>query len=450
MNIADLIARYDRRVPRYTSYPTAPHFSPATTAAHYAGWLAALPDETPLSLYLHVPFCASLCLFCACHTTVVHHPEPLIAYGATLQTEIANVAGAIGRRLPVRHIHWGGGTPTALPPDVMHAIMTALRRQFSVLPDAEIAVEVDPRTLLDESVQALGQMGVTRASLGVQDFDPRVQEAVHRRQDYTLTADCAERLRTVGVRSINLDLIYGLPYQTVPGVAKTVQQALQINPDRVAVFGYAHVPWMKKHQSLLPAEALPDATQRFAQRAVVEQVLTAAGYAAIGLDHFARPDDALAAAAASARLKRNFQGYTTDDAPVLLGLGASSIGSLPQGYVQNHPSVPAWRDAVRSGALPVARGIALTAEDRLRRAVIETLMCTNAVDLRAVAEQHGADPATLMDAAPALQSLARDGLVQWDGMRVTLTPEGRPFVRAVAAAFDTYLAAGNARHSAAV
>jgi oxygen-independent coproporphyrinogen III oxidase len=450
MNIADLIAKYDRRVPRYTSYPTAPHFSPAITGAHYAGWLAALPDETPLSLYLHVPFCASLCLFCACHTTVVHRPEPLIAYGATLQSEIANVANAIGRRLPVRHIHWGGGTPTVLPAAVMRDIMTSLRDHFDVLADSEIAVEVDPRTISEESVQALGEMGVRRASLGVQDFDPRVQEAIHRLQDYALTADCAERLRNVGVRSINLDLIYGLPHQTVPGVAKTVQQALQITPDRVAVFGYAHVPWMKKHQALLPAEALPDAAHRFAQRAVVEQVLTAAGYTAIGLDHFARPDDALAIAAAEARLKRNFQGYTTDDSPALLGLGASSIGSLPHGYVQNNPSVPAWRDAVRAGVLPVARGIALTADDRLRRAVIETLMCTNAVDLRAVAAEHGADPTSMMDAAPALQALARDGLVQWEGMRVSLTPEGRPFVRAVAAAFDTYLAAGIARHSAAV
>ncbi|HUN43407.1 MAG TPA: oxygen-independent coproporphyrinogen III oxidase [Acetobacteraceae bacterium] len=450
MNIADLIVKYDRRVPRYTSYPTAPHFSPTIAGGHYAGWLAALSHETPLSLYLHVPFCASLCLFCACHTTVVHHPEPLISYGATLQIEITNVAGAIGRRLPVRHIHWGGGTPTALPPAVMRNIMTSLRTHFDVLSGAELAVEVDPRALSDESVEALGEIGVTRASLGVQDFDPDVQEAIHRLQDYALTANCAERLRKVGIRSINLDLIYGLPHQTVPGVAKTVQQALQIAPDRVAVFGYAHVPWMKKHQALLPADALPDATQRFAQREVVEQILTGAGYTAIGLDHFARPDDALTTAAANARLRRNFQGYTTDDAPVLVGLGASSIGSLPQGYVQNNPSVPAWRDAVRGGLLPIARGIALTVEDRLRRTVIDTLMCTNAVDLRAVAAQYGTDPATLMSAAPTLQALAKDGLVQWDGMRVVVTPEGRPFVRAIAATFDTYLGSGNARHSTAV
>jgi oxygen-independent coproporphyrinogen-3 oxidase len=450
MNVPALLAKYDRRVPRYTSYPTAPHFSPAVTAANYTGWLGALNDGAALSLYLHVPFCASLCLFCACHTTVVHRPEPLESYGKTLLTEIQLIAASIGRRPPVRHIHWGGGTPTALPPALMRDVMQSLRAQFDVAPDAEIAVEVDPRELSDASLQVLGEMGTTRASLGVQDFDPLVQRTVHRVQDFALTAACAQRLRGVGIASINLDLIYGLPHQTVRGVAATVEQALRIAPDRVAVFGYAHVPWMKQHQALLPEAALPDAAERFAQREMVETVITAAGYAAIGLDHFARPGDALATAAATARLKRNFQGYTTDDAPVLLGLGASSIGSLPQGYVQNLPSVPAWRDAVRARRLPIARGIALTAQDRLRREVIETLMCRNAVDLREVARRHDADPASLMDAAPALQEMARDGLVCWDGLHVAVTPTGRPFVRAVAAAFDTYLAAGAGRHSAAV
>ena len=450
MDTPALIAKYDRRVPRYTSYPTAPHFSPSVTAADYAGWLAALPDDTPLSLYLHVPFCASLCWFCACHTSVVRRPEPLESYGAALLSEIDLAAAAIGRRLPVRHIHWGGGTPNALPPHLMRAVMQRLRTMFHVQPDAEIAVEIDPRELSGESLQALGDIGTTRASLGVQDFDPQVQQAVHRHQSQELTADCAARLRGVGIGSINLDLIYGLPYQTVPGVIATVEQALAIGPDRAAVFGYAHVPWMKKHQALLPEDALPGPAERLAQRHAVEQVLTASGYVTVGLDHFARPEDSLAAAAADARLKRNFQGYTTDDAPVLLGFGASSIGSLPQGYVQNLPGVPAWRDAVRAGVLPVARGIALTGDDRLRRAVIEAVMCQDSVDLRAIANAHDADPAALMDAAPALQEMAHDGLLDWNGYRIAVTAVGRPFVRNVAAAFDRYLRPGLARHSAAV
>ena len=450
MDLETLLAKYDRRVPRYTSYPTAPHFTPAIDAVRYSDWLHGLPDDAPLSLYLHVPFCARLCYFCACHTTVVHRIEPLISYGQAMLAEIDLIAAAIGRRLPVQHVHWGGGTPSALPADLMLAVMDRLRARFAFRPDAEIAIEVDPRELSAESLAAVGAMGATRASLGVQDFDPAVQHAINRIQDYALTAECAERLRGVGVDSINLDLVYGLPHQTVAGVRRTVEQALRIRPDRAAVFGYAHVPWMKKHQALLPEEALPGAHERFAQRQAVEEVLVGHGYVPVGLDHFALPDDSLARAAADARLKRNFQGYTTDDAPVLLGIGASSIGSLPQGYVQNLPSVPAWRDAVRGGALPVARGIALTAADRLRRAVIEQIMCRHEVDLRAVAASFGADPDGLMDAAPLLQEMQRDGLVQWDGYRVSVTPEGRPLVRSVAAAFDTYLQSGAGRHSAAV
>ncbi len=450
MDIAALIEKYDRRVPRYTSYPTAPHFSAAVTGDLYAAWLGGLAAGTNLSLYLHVPFCAALCRFCACHTTVVRHPEPLIAYGRTLLAEIDLLADAIGRRLPVRHVHWGGGTPTALPPEWMLAAMDRLRQKFDFAPDAEIAVEVDPRTLSDAALQGLAAMGTTRASLGVQDFDPLVQQTVNRIQTFEMTQDCAERLRGLGIASINLDLIYGLPHQTAAGVAATVNQALRLAPDRVAVFGYAHVPWMKKHQALLPESALPGPRERYAQRQAVDAVLVAQDYEPIGLDHFARRTDSLAHAAGEGRLRRNFQGYTTDEAPVLLGLGASSIGSLPEGYVQNAASVPAWRDAVRAGRLPIARGVALSAEDRLRRDVIEQIMCRLSVDLREVAACHAADPAPLLAAAPALEEQARDELVDWDGNRVAVTPAGRPFVRAVAAAFDAYLAPGATRHSPAV
>jgi oxygen-independent coproporphyrinogen-3 oxidase len=247
-----------------------------------------------------------------------------------------------------------------------------------------------------------------------------------------------------------LDLIYGLPHQTVAGLRSTIEQALTTRPDRVAVFGYAHVPWMKKHQALISEATLPGREERYAQREAAEDAIVAAGYIPIGLDHFALPTDDLARAAADHRLKRNFQGYTTDSAPILLGLGASSIGSLPEGYVQNHPAVPAWRDAVRAGILPVARGIALTKDDRLRRDVIGQIMCDFAVDLAATAERHGANPASLMDAAPALQEMARDGLIAWDGFALSVTRDGRPFVRNVAAAFDTWLRPGAARHSAAV
>jgi oxygen-independent coproporphyrinogen-3 oxidase len=450
MDIIGLIAKYDRAVPRYTSYPTAPHFSTAIDGGVYARWLRALPEGAALSLYLHVPFCASLCRFCACHTTVVNRPEPLLLYGATLMAEIDLVADRIGGSRTVRHIHWGGGTPTRLPAETMLAVMRRLRARFDVAPDAEIAVEIDPRTLGDDSLAALAAMGTNRVSLGVQDFDPRVQDAINRHQSLALTEDCAARLRSAGIDAINLDLIYGLPYQTTSGVIGTAEQALGVKPSRAAVFGYAHVPWMKKHQALIPDASLPGTVERFAQRQAIEDTFLAHGYAAIGLDHFARPDDALAQAAVGSRLRRNFQGYTTDAAPVLLGLGASSIGALPRGYVQNHPGVPAWRDAIRDGVLPIARGVALTDADRARRAVIEQIMCHFTANPAAIAADSGADPAELADAEPALRGLEADGLVERDGNRITVTGRGRPFVRAVAAAFDSYLARGVARHSAAV
>ena len=304
--------------------------------------------------------------------------------------------------------------------------------------------------MTQDSVDAMARMGTTRASLGVQDFAENVQQAINRHQSLETTANCARMLREAGINALNLDLIYGLPRQTVDSVIATADAAMGLNPDRVAVFGYAHVPWMKKHQSLLPEADLPKTPERFAQRNAMERTILAHGLIALGLDHYAKANDPLAVAARDSRMKRNFQGYTTDDAPVLLGLGASSIGSLHQGYVQNLPQVPAWRDAVQAGHLPTARGVALSDEDRLRRHVIEEIMCQFAVDLRAVATAHGADPAGLMAAAPALQEMARDGLIDWDGYRITVTERGRPFVRGVAAAFDTYLAPGEARHSAAV
>ena len=450
MDLSDLLAKYDQRVPRYTSYPTAPHFSPAVDGAAYAGWLAALADGTPLSLYLHVPFCAELCWFCGCHTTATRRAEPMASYARTLLSEIDLLADAIGRPLPVRHIHWGGGTPTALAPAWMQAIAARLATRFARADDAEIAVEIDPRTLTEESADALAAMGVTRASLGVQDFDPAVQAAVNRHQSFAVTEACAQTLRARGIGALNLDLIYGLPHQTEDGVARTVTQALALDPDRIAVFGYAHVPWLKRHQRLIDETVLPGPAERFAQRAAAERVILAAGYEAVGLDHYARPTDSLAVAARTGQVRRNFQGYTTDTAPVLLGLGASAIGALPQGYVQNAAPIPQWRDTIRAGRLPVARGIALTAEDRLRRAVIEQVMCQGEADLDAIAAAHGVGSEALLACAPVLAAQAADGLVRWDGRRVRVTRGGRPFVRAVAAAFDAYLRPDLVRHAAAI
>jgi oxygen-independent coproporphyrinogen III oxidase len=429
-----LLRRYSRPVPRYTSYPTAPHFAPLDEAA-YRQWLAGLP-EGAVSLYLHVPFCHALCLFCGCHTQVVREPQPVAAYAADLEAEIGLLAQAAGRRLTVRHLHWGGGTPTILGPAGFAATMAALARHFRFAEGAEIAVEIDPRTLSAEMVGALASCGVNRASLGVQDFDPAVQLAVNRVQPFATVAAAVARLRRAGIGAINFDLMYGLPHQSEEGAAASAVAALRLAPDRLAVFGYAHVPWMKRHQALLPAATLPDAAARFRQQQRVASVLTEAGYVAIGLDHFALAGDPLAAAAAAGRLRRNFQGYTTDPAPVLLGLGASAIGALSDAYVQNEAAVPRWRQAVRTGHLPVVRGIRLGPEDRLRRDIIEEIMCRLAVDLAATAARHAAPPAPLV--SPGLADLAADGLIDWDGSRLQVTERGRPFLRQIAALFDAY------------
>ena len=451
---AELVARYDGRAPRYTSYPTAPHFTPAVGPDVYARWLQALPANVPLSIYLHVPFCDRLCLYCGCNTSVVRLESSHRAYAAALMREIDHVAGLIGRRATVAHVHWGGGTPTSLPGDCLVAVMDRLKKRFAFAPDAEIAIEIDPTSLPPNRREALRPMRVTRMSLGVQDLEPAVQSAIGREQSFEETQACADAAREIGVGSLNLDLIYGLPLQTAEGVARTARRALDLKPDRVAVFGYAHVPWMKRHQALLPGDKLPGAVERYAQLKAVHRVLTEeGGYVSIGLDHYALPNDDMAIAAASRRLKRSFQGYTTDCAPALIGFGASSIGCLPQGYVQNAPAAASYNKEIEAGRLATVRGVALSADDRLRRAVIERVMCDLQVDLELAADEHAADPAPLKAAAAAaLPGFVADGLADFDGRRLGVTDKGRPFVRSVAAIFDAYLnrADPKPRHSRVV
>ena len=454
MNDAELVTRYDGRAPRYTSYPTAPHFSPAVGAQSYAGWLGELPPDVPLSIYLHVPFCDRLCYYCGCNTSVVRLDSSRRSYAALLEREIATVAAFIGRRARVAHVHFGGGTPTSLPGDRLSALMAQIRALFAVDADAEVAIELDPTTLPKDRREALGEMGVTRISLGVQDLNPEVQKAIGRTQSYEQTEACAQAARALGVASLNLDLIYGLPLQTEDSVAATARRALDLGADRVAVFGYAHVPWMKKHQALIPEESLPGAAERFAQQRAIHRVLTEeGGYIPVGLDHYARPGDAMAEASQSRQLRRGFQGYTTDGAPALIGFGASAIGALPQGYVQNAPTAAAYGKAIEAGGLATVRGIAVSADDRLRREIIERLMCDLEVDLVAAARAHRADAAPLLaEAQGALGRFVEDGLARWDGQRIAVTEKGRPFLRSIAVLFDAYLKPdeGAPRHSRAV
>jgi len=446
----DLSAKYDLRVPRYTSYPTAPHFHPGIGPDDYGKWLSALDPAEELSLYLHIAYCAEMCWFCGCHTKITKRYAPVAAYMDALLGEIALVADRLPTRMTARHVHFGGGSPTILSPDDFVRIVDTLRERFIVKPDAEVAVELDPRTADEEYVRAMAKAGVTRASIGVQDFDPKVQQAINRIQPYEVTANVIDWLRKHGVPEINMDLVYGLPYQSVDGLLETINKAHGFHPRRIALFGYAHVPWMKKHMRLIPEESLPDTDTRWEQYEQATQLLESLGYVKIGLDHFAAPDDALAIALRDKRLHRNFQGYTTDTADTLIGFGASGIGSLPQGYVANMGEIHHYQEAIQHGRLATARGVAVNDDDRLRRAIIMKLMCDLEIDLDQICAEHGADPAQFDGELAQLAPMEEDGLAIVRGRRITVTDEGRTLVRAVGAAFDRYLKRGEQRHSKAV
>ena len=433
---------FEAKVPRYTSYPTAPHFHAGIGPDVYRRWLEDLSHQAPLSLYLHIPFCDTLCWFCGCHMSVVNNYAPVEEYCSLLLREMALVAQTLGRRRKVSHIHWGGGSPTMLRPHDIARLNAATREHFDVTEDAEFAVEVDPRGLTQESVDALADAGLTRASIGVQDCDPDVQKAINRLQTPEETSEVIAMLRAAGVQSINLDLLYGLPLQTLKSWENTLHFALNLNPDRLSVFGYAHLPSFKKHQALISTAQLPDTQMRLCLAGLAGQILGASGYVAVGLDHYAKPGDSMAQALASGQLARNFQGYTTDTAPALVGLGASAIGALPGGYIQNAPAVSLYRASVMQGRLPVSRGIALTADDRLRRNIIERLMCDLSVDLDAICAAHGASMEQLKDSISTLGGLAARGVLSIDRARITIAPQWRSAARLVCAAFDAYLGAG--------
>lgn len=450
-SIDRLIADYGGRAPRYTSYPTAIQFTPDIAARQYGQWLHGLKRESgPISAYLHIPFCERMCWYCGCNTAVVNRRGPIADYVGRLLGEIDLVAATLGERLEIGNIHFGGGTPNMLAPEEIGAILARLAQRFDIAPGAEIAAEIDPCTLTEEWVKAAAAGGMNRASLGVQDFDPDVQKAINRIQPYETTARAVELLRAAGAQSLNVDLIYGLPRQTFEGLEKTIDLALALGPDRLSLFGYAHVPWMKAHQKLIREDELPDARLRYRMQRRAADLLEERGWRRLGLDHFARPDDSLAAAAAEGRMRRNFQGYTTDEAPVLIGFGASSIGRMPQGYVQNASAVPIWREKLERGQLPVARGVEMTADDRFRAAIIERLMCDFSVDLAEVCAAHDRPLADLDEAFARLAPMQADGIVQLHGSTVEATRTGRDFVRSICTAFDMHLERGAARHSAGV
>jgi oxygen-independent coproporphyrinogen-3 oxidase len=450
MTIQDLAAKYDLRLPRYTSYPTAPHFSSDVGPETYARWLGELDPATPLSLYTHIAYCEEMCWFCGCHTKITKRYDPVADYLEAVLAEIDLIADLMPTKMGFKFMHFGGGSPTVLSADDFVRLIRHLRSRFTMMDGAEIAVEMDPRTATEDYCKAMAEVGVTRASIGVQDFNPKVQEAVHRVQPFEMVEEVIAWLRKYGINDINMDLMYGLPYQTTASIEETIDRALALKPRRVSYFGYAHVPWMRTHMRMIEEDALPSVPERWSQYLNGSARFVHNGYVSVGLDHFAAPDDELALALNKQELHRNFQGYTTDTAPALIAFGASGIGSLPQGYVGNQGEIGAYKRTVRAGTPPITRGLAVSHEDKLRGAIIERLMCDLGVDLETVAAEFGASAADFKRELDQLADLESDGVVIRDGTRLTVTEMGRPLVRAVAAKFDTYLNVGEKRHSQAV
>ena len=440
-----LLDKYDRPGPRYTSYPTAPawrEMGPDEMRNALQRYAAAddAGEAPPLSLYVHVPFCAERCLYCGCNVVIAPRDKVSNPYLEALDADIALQAKELGRTRRVSQLHLGGGTPTYLQPAQLETLIGWLKDRFDFLPNAELSIEVDPVVTTEDHVRTLRALGFNRISMGVQDLCERVQQAVQRVQPAERTFQFYSLCRDVGFESVNMDLIYGLPFQTVERFAETVQQVTEWGPDRVAVFNYAHVPWIKPHQERMPAEALPEPKEKVAIFLETLRLFTSNGYDAIGIDHFAKSDDSLAVARRAENLRRNFMGYTTQPETESVAFGVTSISEIAGLYAQNRTRLSDYQRTVLAGTLPTHRGLAMSDDDRLRNEVIMDLMCNLAIDKRRIEARHGIDfDATFADALTGLQAMVDDGLVELEDDRIAVPERGQLFVRNAAMLFDAYL-----------
>jgi oxygen-independent coproporphyrinogen-3 oxidase len=439
----ELLRSFDKPGPRYTSYPTADRFHARFGAAQARSaieMLAATGTAAPLSLYVHIPFCESICYYCACNKIITRHHERAAEYLDALETELALVAHSLGTGRPVSQLHFGGGSPTFLSDGELARVMAALSAHFRFTADSEISIEVDPRTVTAERLQHLRGLGFNRLSFGVQDFDPDVQQAVHRVQPFESVRELMDSARALGFTSINADFIYGLPKQTPESFARTVQQIGELRPDRIALYAYAHLPERFKPQRRINAEDLPSPSQRIAMLGDAINGLLARGFEHIGMDHFALPDDPLAVAKREGQLHRNFQGYSTQPDCDLVALGVSAIGRIGNTYYQNAKTLPEYYESLQRRELPVVRGYALDADDLLRREVIMALMCQGRLDFAAVERSHGIRMAESFGTELAeMRNLARSGLVEMDDDGIRVTAAGWFLIRGVAMLFDRHL-----------
>lgn len=440
----DLIRKYDLSGPRYTSYPTADRFVEAHSASTHALWLRRRSEDAagrarPLSLYVHLPFCNTICFYCGCNKVVTRDHARSAKYLRYIGREAALVAEQLGGTRRVEQLHLGGGTPTFLSTDELAELMRILARHFELLP-GEYAVEVDPRSADAEKIKGMAKLGINRISIGVQDFDPTVQKAVNRIQSVAETKTVVDAARAAGMTSVNIDLIYGLPHQHVIGFHNTLETVLKLQPDRIALYSYAHLPHAFKPQRRILDSTLPSAATKLQILRLATRKLTEAGYVYIGMDHFALPHDSLAVAARQGRLHRNFQGYSTHPDSDLVALGISAISKIGTSYSQNHRTLDDYYDALDQGELPTLRGIELTADDVLRRAVISSLMCQFEVSIESIEIAHLIDFRTYFSRElEELELMVDDGLIEIDTQWMTVTPRGRMLVRAVAMVFDKHL-----------
>lgn len=437
----ELIKKYDRPGPRYTSYPPATEFTEEITADHYVKKLVESNErKTPLSLYFHIPFCEQRCLYCGCNVIVSHRKGIEVPYLERVYKEMDLVSQYIDKDRKVVQLHWGGGTPNYLEPDQIKEFFEEIRRRFTIDENAEISIELDPRYLTDEQIRVIKEVGFNRVSLGVQDLDPKVQSAVNRIQPYELIKTQFQKLREAGFQSINVDLIYGLPYQTKESFEKTVDKIIELNPDRVATYSFAYIPQIKPHQQLLPKEALPSPEEKLAILEMIINKFQEAGYVYIGMDHFAKPEDELAVAQRKGELWRNFQGYTTKKGVELLGFGATSIGMLYDAYFQNYKTLREYNQAIDEGRIPVFRGYVLNEDDFIRREVIMDIMCNLGVEFKKIEKMFGIDFKTYFEKElEELKEMEEDGLVKLQEDRIRILPVGRLLIRNIAMVFDAHI-----------
>lgn len=428
---------FDAKVPRYTSYPAAPHFGKGTDSAQFSGWISRIPPGSSISLYVHVPFCRRLCWFCACRTQGTRSGAPVEAYVQVLKAEIALLKRRLPDGITLSRLHWGGGTPTLLSAELIRDLAGAITGAVPLAPRAEFSVEIDPNEIGERRLEALAEAGMNRASVGVQDFDSTIQQAIGRFQSFEATRDAIDQLRAHGIRSLNADILYGLPHQTPAIMTESVQKLLSLTPDRAAVYGYAHVPWMAGRQSMIRSDTLPTPEARLELFETARQLFLWDGYREIGIDHFARPHDGLAVAQRTGRLRRNFQGYTDDPAEVLIGIGASAISRFPQGYAQNAPATSVYVRAIRGGQFATARGHAFGGEDLLRARLIEALMC----DFRICREEiltRFAVTGDRLEQMFAIAVTAFPGMLTVSAAGLEIRDEARPLTRMIARSFDAY------------